>query len=102
MYEFLATVCGVKPTAPGFSRVKIEPHLGERQNANGRVPGPAGTIEVKLERNGDGIRADITLPGSLTGSFVWQGKAVELRRGSSSSNFKRKSPTAHSSRLVAS
>jgi len=31
-------------------------------------------IEVEYHRQGDGLNATITLPGTLTGSFVYEGK----------------------------
>jgi hypothetical protein len=37
-------------------------------------PHPQGTIEVEYHRQGDGLDATITLPGTLTGSFVYEGK----------------------------
>jgi hypothetical protein len=81
-YELLATVLGVRPAAPGFRRVRIAPALGPLQWAEGRVPHPAGDIEVHLARVGaNGIRATVTLPAGLSGEFVWGGRAVPLNSG---------------------
>jgi alpha-L-rhamnosidase len=82
MIEFLATVCGIEPSAPGFKKVKIEPHLGKLTEANGVVPHPLGNIDVKLKRKGSsGITAEITLPRGVSGNFVWNGATVELKAG---------------------
>ena len=51
-YGLLATVLGVRPDAPGFRSVRIAPHLGPLQRAEGRMPHPLGDIEVRLVRSG--------------------------------------------------
>ncbi len=81
LYEFLATVCGIEPASPGFATVRIEPHLGALQHAEGKVPHPQGEIVAKLQRAGDGVKAEIALPAGVTGEFVWKGKSVVLKAG---------------------
>jgi hypothetical protein len=81
VYDLLATICGIEPSAPGFKRVRIEPHLGELTKARGRVPWREQFIEVNVERDGDRLKAEITLPSELTGEFVWRGKRVQLHAG---------------------
>jgi alpha-L-rhamnosidase len=81
-YDFLATICGIVPSSPGFSSVRIEPALGELKEAGGTMPHPDGAIIVSLKRRGkDGIEAQITLPAKLQGDFVWKGKIVKLTAG---------------------
>jgi hypothetical protein len=81
-YDFLATICGITPAAPGFRKVQVKPQLGELQQASGRLPHPAGEIVVTLERRGaQGIQAEIVLPPGLTGSFIWNGNTKPLRSG---------------------
>lgn len=81
-YDFLATICGIVPSAPGFSAVRIEPALGELTDAKGSMPHPDGDITVSLKRKGkDGITAEISLPGKLSGEFIWKGKTVKLVGG---------------------
>lgn len=81
-YDFLATICGIVPAAPGFASVRIEPALGELMHAEGILPHPAGEIKVSLQRKGkEGIDAIITLPEKLSGEFVWKGKKMVLRGG---------------------
>jgi len=82
MIEFLATVCGIEPAAPGFKKVKVQPYPGALKEANGVLPHPLGNIQVNLRRKGDnGITAEITLPQGLTGEFVWNNEKVALKSG---------------------
>lgn len=81
-YDFLATICGIMPDAPGFKRVRIEPALGELTEVNGSMPVPNGTITVMLTRkNKNGIEAEISLPENTSGRFIWQGKEILLHGG---------------------
>jgi len=83
LYDFLATICGIVPDAPGFQKVLIQPALGELQEVNAKMPHPLGMIAVSLKRVGkDGVTGVVTLPSGLTGSFVWNGKVVPLKGGS--------------------
>jgi hypothetical protein len=81
-YGLLATVLGVRPASPGFRTVLVAPALGPLRRAEGRVPLPAGDIDVSLVRTGArGIRAQVTLPPGVTGSFEWNGRRVPLHPG---------------------
>ena len=73
-YGLLATVLGVRPGSPGFRSVRIAPSLGPLKRAEGRIPHPTGDIELSLTRAGErGIRAEVTLPPGLDGTFEWEG-----------------------------
>lgn len=80
-YHLLATLLGVRPNAPGFRSVEIAPALGPLQRAEGVIAHPAGDIEVRLERAGEGVRGEVVLPEGLTGVFRWRGREVPLRAG---------------------
>jgi len=81
-YGLLATVLGVRPASAGFRTVRIAPALGELRWAEGRVPHPAGDIDVRLTRRGDrGVDAVITLPPGVTGEFLWGGRTISLHSG---------------------
>lgn len=54
--EFLTTVLGVRPGAPGFARVDIQPRLCGLAHARGAVCTPQGTVEVSW-RAGAGMFA---------------------------------------------
>ncbi|MEM6844312.1 MAG: family 78 glycoside hydrolase catalytic domain [Bacteroidota bacterium] len=82
LYEYLATVCGITPSAPHFSEVRIAPNLGYLTEVSAEMPHPQGTIRVDLVRRGnDRIQADIELPEGASGTFYWQGEEVELKSG---------------------
>lgn len=56
-------VLGVEILEPGCRRVRITPHLGHLQWAEGTYPTPYGVIRVRHERMNDGtIRSDIKVP----------------------------------------
>lgn len=81
-YGLLSIVLGIRSAAPGFSAVTIAPQLGELKDASGTMPHPLGAIDVALQRQGEsGIKAVVTLPEGLTGTFTWQGQSVALNGG---------------------
>jgi len=81
-FDLLGTVAGIESAAPGFAEVAIEPHLGRLKHLEVTLPHPQGEIWVQYERQGaDGLVADVTLPGTLTGWFTWNGKKVQLHPG---------------------
>ena len=56
-------VLGVQPVEPGFRRVRIEPHLGNLEWAEGTVSTPQGIITVRHEKRPDGsIKTTTRLP----------------------------------------
>ncbi len=79
--EFYRTVLGIDSYAPGFSKVKIEPHLGSLTNVSGEIPHPKVKITVSYQKKGDAWKISITLPESVTGIFVWKGKTYPLKPG---------------------
>ncbi len=83
LYDFLATICGIMPAAPGFKSVIIKPAPGELTQINGSMPHPAGTITVSLMRKekSNGIKGTVTLPAAVTGTFIWNNKTLPLHGG---------------------
>jgi alpha-L-rhamnosidase len=80
--NLLAVVCGISPAEPGFRTVRIEPHLGPLDWAEGNMPHPLGTIKVKIKKTGQyKIDAEITLPKGLKGTFVYRNTSVALKPG---------------------
>jgi len=80
-FEIFRTILGVDSAAPGFRRVSVRPFLGTLTHAEGTVPHPRGEIDVKLTREGEGVRATVTLPAQVPGEFVWKGQRRELNPG---------------------
>jgi len=79
--EFFRTVLGIDSDAPGFTHVKIEPHLGELHQAQGTIPHPKGKITVDYSETNGRWRIAIQLPEKTSGSFVWKGKTYPLKPG---------------------
>ncbi|PRD57096.1 alpha-L-rhamnosidase C-terminal domain-containing protein [Sphingobacterium gobiense] len=81
-YDFLATICGIRPSSPGFKSVLIDPNLGALKEVEASMPHPAGEISVKFKRKGrHGISGTVTLPENLQGNFQWNGKQQILLGG---------------------
>ena len=56
-------VLGVQPVGEGFRQVRIQPHLGRLEWAEGTFPTPYGLIEVRHERQPDGsVQSTVKLP----------------------------------------
>ncbi|MDE3148887.1 MAG: alpha-L-rhamnosidase, partial [Acidobacteriota bacterium] len=81
IYDLLTLVAGIEPASPGFATVRIAPHLGTLPSLTATFPHPDGAIKVEYRRQGAGLDATITLPGKLSGSFVWGGKSWPLKPG---------------------
>lgn len=87
-YDFLATLCGITPSSPGFETVLIKPEPGELLNVTGRMPSPKGEITVSIERKGEkDAQFVVDLPKGLTGVLVWMGKQTNLVAGHNSFDF---------------
>ncbi len=80
-FDFLTIVAGIRPKAPGFSSVSIEPHLGLLRNVVSAVPTPKGMVEVNYVSRNSGVRAEINLPPSVSGELIWKGKTFNLHPG---------------------
>lgn len=81
IYDLLTLVAGVEPASDGFASVRIAPHLGPLDRLNATYPHPEGNIKVEYRRTAQGLDANITLPGMLTGRFFYAGKDWELKPG---------------------
>ncbi|MCD9014879.1 alpha-L-rhamnosidase-related protein [Parachryseolinea silvisoli] len=79
--EFFRTVLGVDSDAPGFTTVKIEPHLGTLTNVAGEVPHPNGKISVEYVVAGGKWKVNIHLPIKTTGTLHWKAKTYVLKPG---------------------
>jgi alpha-L-rhamnosidase len=80
-YDLLTVVAGIHPDAPGFARVRIEPHLGKLHEIHAAMPHVGGDIETAYTSDGKGWVATITLPSGLDGTLVWQGQDLPLHAG---------------------
>ncbi len=82
--EFFRTILGIDSDAPGFAKVKIEPHPGSITNISGEIPHPQGKIFVQYSNANGQINVVVNLPGKLTGRLVWKGKSYPLKPGKNS------------------
>ncbi len=70
LFHYYTTLLGIRPTAPGFSEVTIDPQIGPLAFAAGSIPHPLGQIEMRVSREGDGYRGTIVLPDGLKGKLL--------------------------------
>ena len=80
-YDFLTTVAGIRPAAPGFKSILITPHPGSLQHVLATVPSPAGEIAAEYTREPSSIRVVIALPPGVSGQLQWQGRTSTLHEG---------------------
>ena len=81
MYDFLATVCGIRPVEPGFKKVDISPALGPLKTIHGSMPHPNGEIVLNLKLTNKKLNVQVTLPEELGGTFRWKGEQIVLQAG---------------------
>jgi hypothetical protein len=82
IYDFLATICGIMPDAPGFAKVRIAPAMGMLNNVTASMPHPEGMIRLQLSRlPRNAIKAVIELPTNTEGTFIWNGKVYPISGG---------------------
>ncbi len=79
--EFFRTVLGIDSDAPGFAKLKIEPHLGEISSIGGEVPHPNGKVSVHYTRKQGKWSMNINLPRKTSGTFIWNNKSYPLKEG---------------------
>lgn len=79
--DLLAIVAGVEPASPGFTTVRIAPHLGDITSLDATTAHPRGLIQTTYRRQGQRLDATVTLPAGISGEFVWNGKSEPLKPG---------------------
>lgn len=79
--EFFRTILGVDSEEPGFSKIKIEPHLGDIKVIGGEIPHPNGKIVVNYKLKHDKWHININLPLKTTGKLIWKGQTYLLKAG---------------------
>jgi len=83
--ELFRIVLGIDSDAPGFTKVKIEPHIGQLKNVSGYIPHPKGKIAVSYNQTSTGKwNCTIQLPKAISGIFIWQQKKYALHQGNNS------------------
>jgi alpha-L-rhamnosidase len=67
---------GVSPAKPGYAEYTVEPHLGDLEWMEGKVPTPHGDIAIRMDRKSIRIKAD-----SGNGTLLLNGKSTALKPG---------------------
>ena len=80
-WHTLASIAGVRPSAPGFAKVRVAPCPGPMEHLNGSVVHPRGLIKVDLRFSSGWPEGSISLPDGISGEFVWQGVSRPLLPG---------------------
>jgi hypothetical protein len=82
--EFFRTVLGIDSYAPGFAKIKIEPHLGSLKKVSGNIPHPNGKVFTSYELENNKWNIKISLPENTSGILVWKAKIYLLKAGMNS------------------
>jgi len=82
--EFFRVVLGIDSDAPGFRKIRIEPHLGTMKEASGEMPHPQGKVAVAYRLDNRHWKINVALPQHTTGVFVWKAKRYSLKAGQNS------------------
>jgi hypothetical protein len=85
--EFFRTVLGIDSDAPGFAKIKLEPHLGALKKANGEIPHPNGKVSVAYQFENSKWNISVNLPANTPGYLVWKGRRYELKPGKNNFNL---------------
>lgn len=81
LYHYFASILGIRPAAPGFTRVNITPSLVHLKQASGILPHPNGEIKVSLQNDNGKLTGEIELPDGVTGSFTTNTGVITLKPG---------------------
>ena len=80
-FDLLRLVAGIRPGAPAFAGVIVEPHLGALKDLVASQPHPRGKINVEYHIEGGTLKGKIELPAGVSGEFRWGGKKYALHEG---------------------
>lgn len=81
VFHFFATILGIRPAAPGFREVVIQPQLGGLTEAQGTLVHPRGEISMRCRRDGDRMQVEVSLPAGVTGTLVSGGTRHSIPEG---------------------
>ena len=81
VFHYFATILGIRPAAPGFKAVRIEPQLGPLAFARGTLVHPGGAINADIRANGGRLSGEIELPEGIEGELRVNGATIPLRSG---------------------
>jgi len=76
--DLLGIVAGIRPSAPGYSRLRVEPVLGHLTYLDATAATPHGPVKVSYRIEGNKLTAEIDRPAALPGTFIWRGRSHPL------------------------
>jgi alpha-L-rhamnosidase len=76
--DLLGIVAGIRPGAPGYARLRIEPHLGALRQLDATAATPRGAVSVRYRIRSGKLSVEIRAPAGLPGEFIWQGRSHAL------------------------
>ena len=89
IFHYFATLIGIRPAAPSFAKVRIEPQPGDLAWLRGSMPHPAGDIVADLQFDGGEITGSIGLPDRVSGELVFAGRTQRLHSGTQIVNLEK-------------
>jgi alpha-L-rhamnosidase len=81
--DLLGIVAGIGPGEPGYRSVRISPALGRLTRLSATAATPAGPVSVRYRLAAGKLVADIVLPRSLRGTFMWREESHALTKAHS-------------------
>jgi len=83
LYEFSATVLGIRPAAPGYARIRVAPRPEGLVWASGSAPTPHGPVNVAWRADGEGgFSVTVSSPAGIPVDVVLpDGSAFEAEGG---------------------
>jgi alpha-L-rhamnosidase len=79
--EFFRTVLGLDSDSPGFTRIRVEPHLGALQHISGQMPHPNGMLSASYQLEKGRWNIKLELPAGTSGRLLWSGREYPLKAG---------------------
>jgi hypothetical protein len=73
LFSMHASLCGIRPSSPGFQSVHIRPQPGNLTELSSRLPHSDGEIAFAMKREGEGWQVELALPSGLQGTLEWKG-----------------------------
>jgi len=80
-FHFFASLLGIRPTAPFFRKVRIDPMWKLLGDIQATLPHPDGEITVRLSFVDGKAQGEIVLPPGVSGNLICPGKALPLHAG---------------------
>ncbi len=81
LYQYFATVLGIRPADLGFLAVEIRPQLGPLVYATATLVHPRGAIVVAFEVEDGQPRGSVELPEGVAGTLHWNETIRALQSG---------------------